>query len=175
MAFSFHQNDAFSYGIIVENFGNGSLTFNSTCWVENRAYGNGLVASYGTEVPNVTNDYGSKNEVEYLSALECEFVALVDGNDQSFPNLACADFSADTCSFSLELPTPPPVESVETVEPSAAPAGGTTPTAAQGSAGPAVTPTEAMPIKVPTSSASVVRLVSGIMAMTMVVIAIMLT
>jgi hypothetical protein len=98
----FVQNDALAYGVIVENYGNGEMSFSSTCWVDNRAHGNALVADFSEDLPSVYNDYGRDNEVFYLAALECEFVAHVDRNDQTFPNLACANFEADTCPFDIE-------------------------------------------------------------------------
>jgi hypothetical protein len=92
-------NDAFAYGSIVEIFNNGYLHFDSSCFIQNKAHGNGLVASYGEDLPTVVNTFGGANEVDYRAMLECEFVALVDGSDGSFPNIACADFEADTCDF----------------------------------------------------------------------------
>lgn len=92
-------NDAFAYGAIVEVFDNGHLHFDSSCFILNKAHGNGLVASYGTELPTVVNMFGGANVVDYLAPLECEFVALVDGSDASFPNIACADFNAEECAF----------------------------------------------------------------------------
>ena len=92
-------NDAFAYGAIVEVFDNGHLHFDSSCFILNKAHGNGLVASYGTELPTVVDMFGGANVVDYLAPLECEFVALVDGSDASFPNIACADFNAEECAF----------------------------------------------------------------------------
>ena len=159
------QNDAVGYGVIVENSGDGSLSFNSTCFVGNRAHGNGLVASYSTELPSVSNDFGVDNEVVYQTELQCEFVALVDGNDPAFPNIECADFTADTCSFEIE--TPP----TSTEQPSVAPVASTMaePTqAAGGAAEPTVAPP---PNAVPTSNASIVRFAPGVLVGALLAIA----
>jgi hypothetical protein len=153
---------------MVENFGNGALAFNSTCWVQNKAHGNGLVAAYSAELPQVSNDFGYDNEVVYLAALECEFVALVDGNDQTFPNIACADFEAETCALATEGPTTAPSEMTqETVIPTAATSTDPpSPTAAGGAAEPTVAPTSStFAIRlVPIVSVSVVSLIAMMMA-----------
>lgn len=162
------QNDAFAYGIIVENFGNGPLSFDSTCWIGNKAHGNALAGTYSAAIASVSNDFGVDNEIEYLSALECEFLARIDGSDQTFPNLECADFTADSCAFDIAEPTPAPVE------PTPAPTAASVPTQAQvaqptdgeAAAGGGVEPTAAA-ITDATSSASVVRFVPGIVAAAM--------
>jgi hypothetical protein len=107
-------NDAFAYGAIVEIFDNGHLHFDSSCFILNKAHGNGLVASYGTELPTAVNAFGGANVVDYRAALECEFVALVDDSDASFPNIDCADFNAEMCAFF----TPNQWPEVETTSPS---------------------------------------------------------
>lgn len=153
-----YQNDAFAYGVIIENFGNGKFEMNSTCFVGNKSHGNGLVASYSAELPPLANNFGADNEVEFGDPLECEFVALVDANDP-YPNLECADFDADTCAIVLEDPTPAPVETPAPAMPT------TVPTTDSGAATP--------PTAVSTSTASVVRLLPGIMAATVALIAVM--
>lgn len=151
------------------------MSFNSTCWVGNRAYGNALAGTYSATIASVSNDFGVDNEIEHLSSLECEFVARIDGNDQSFPNIECANFTADECAFDISGPTPAPVETTPApVAPNTEgpptegpPTEGTQPTAEGGAAEPATAP----PTAAPTSSASVIRFVTGILAAAVALVA----
>lgn len=139
------------------------MSFNSTCWIGNRAHGNALAGTYGATIGSTSNDFGEGNEIEYLSPLECEFFARIDGRDQLFPNLECADFTADACAFEIVEPTPAPVEPTPApVAPTAAnvptEAGQTSVAGQPSEEGGAESPT----IAEATSSASVVRFVTGI-------------
>lgn len=112
----------------------------------------------------MSNNFGENNVVEHRSALECEFVAQVDPEDQSFPNLACADFDADTCSIEVVVePTEAPVDTPAPATPTMTEGGGTE----QGEE-PTMAPP---PTAVPTSSASAVRLIPGIFGVTVSLIA----
>lgn len=102
----------------MENIGNGAMELLSTCFTGNRAYGNGLVNVYGTELPTTMNNFGANNEVVYTVDLECEFVALVDGDDPTFQNLACADFDATVCGATTQPPSP---VAAPTAQPTTAP------------------------------------------------------
>jgi len=99
-----------------------ALELTSTCFINNRAIGNGLVVTYGEELPTVSNNFGSDNVVVNIAGIECEFVALIDVDDISFPTIACADFDADRCAIPTE-PTPPssPETPAPVVEPTPAP------------------------------------------------------
>lgn len=100
------QNDGEGgYGALVEIEG-GLVEFQSNCFFNNRALGNGLVISYGEELPVAVDNFGSGNDVEYRTDLECEFIALINITDTSFPNIACADFDASVCAVTDGTPSP---------------------------------------------------------------------
>lgn len=115
----FSKNDAELYGVIVESFGIGPLEIESSCFVNNSAYGNALVATYGLEMGTFTNNFGEGNNVTWLTEIECIFAALVDSADPSFPNLACSEFDATTCLRNSSTPTatnPPETTAPSTTE-----------------------------------------------------------
>lgn len=76
------------------------VELDSTCFINNTAHGNGLITAFSKELPALKNNYGVNNKIEFLTTLECEFVALVNESDSWWPNLACGDFDATECSVS---------------------------------------------------------------------------
>ncbi len=109
------QNDVLDYGVIIEKVGTGVLVIDSCCFVNNRAIGNALVNVYAEDLSETfsLSNFGADNSVEYLSTtgLECEFLALVEPNNQLFPTTACIEFDADECAITSGVtPTAAPTD-----------------------------------------------------------------
>ena len=159
------------------------MAINSSCFINNKAYGNALVATYGDELGTMTNNYGLNNTVVWTTDLECTFAALVDA---TYSTVECSEFDATTCARRPALPPSPVLQPTSVPSPTAAnltdapapsPRPFTSPIAAPTPATDTPTPVsqpsapEAVMTLAPTSSASNIRVAPIIVAA--VIIAIM--